>query len=102
MWTYQDYLIVVAAGNTGPEHRRQIAQPANAKNIISVGASNNHRSVLGWYGDTAGVLVYFSARGPVATSGDTRFKPDIVAPGAQSAVHPHQPDRRDDRRGVGQ
>ncbi len=80
MWTRQDYLIVVAAGNSGPT--RQIAQPGNAKNIISVGASGNHRPVLGWYADTASALTYFSARGPVATSGDTRFKPDIVAPGA--------------------
>ncbi|MFZ2359296.1 MAG: S8 family serine peptidase, partial [Anaerolineae bacterium] len=80
MWTRQDYLIVVAAGNSGPT--RQIAQPGNAKNIISVGAAQNHRPALGGYADTASALTYFSARGPVATSGDTRFKPDIVAPGA--------------------
>ncbi len=81
MWTKQDYLIVVAAGNTGPA-TSQVAQPGNAKNIISVGAAQNHRADKGGYADSASLLVYFSARGPIATSGDTRFKPDIVAPGA--------------------
>ncbi len=84
MWTYQDYLIVVAAGNTGPTAGGAISRPANAKNILSVGGAYNHRPSTGWYGDTASLLTYFSARGPVSTgtTGDTRFKPDIVAPGA--------------------
>lgn len=81
MWTYQDYLLVISAGNAGPG-ASTVTQPGNAKNILTVGASGNHRSV--WEGDsqTASVLTDFSSRGPVATSGDTRFKPDIVAPGA--------------------
>lgn len=83
MWTYQDYLLVVSASNAGPG-ADTVCQPGTAKNIITVGAAGNHRSV--WEGDsqTASVLTDFSSRGPITTgsTGDTRFKPDIVAPGA--------------------
>ncbi len=80
MWTYQDYLLVNSAGNAGPG-ADTVAQPANAKNILTVGASGNHRSV--WdTSQTSSVLTDFSSHGPLGTSGDTRFKPDIVAPGA--------------------
>lgn len=80
MWTYQDYLIVASAGNAGPGPYT-VSQPATAKNILAVGASGNHRSVWSPDSDTASLLTDFSSRGPI-TTGDTRFKPDIVAPGA--------------------
>ena len=83
MWTYQDYLLVVSASNAGPG-ADTVAQPGTAKNILTVGAAGNHRSV--WEGDsqTASVLTDFSSRGPITTgsTGDIRYKPDIVAPGA--------------------
>ena len=83
MWTYQDYLVVASASNSGPG-ADTVTQPATAKNILTVGASGNHRSV--WEGDsqTSSLLTDFSSRGPITTgsTGDTRFKPDIVAPGA--------------------
>ncbi len=82
MWTYQDYLLVNSAGNAGPG-AYTVSQPANAKNILTVGASDNHRSVWAGDGQTSSMLTVFSSRGPASTtSGDTRFKPDIVAPGA--------------------
>ncbi|HNS52379.1 MAG TPA: S8 family serine peptidase [Anaerolineae bacterium] len=80
MWNSQDYLIVGSGGNGGPG-AGTIGQPANAKNILTVGAAGNHRST--WdTSQTSSSLTDFSSRGPVSTSGDTRFKPDIVAPGA--------------------
>ncbi len=83
MWLNQDYLVVASAGNAGPG-ADTVTQPATAKNILAVGASGNHRSV--WEGDsqTSSLLTDFSSRGPITTgtTGDTRFKPDIVAPGA--------------------
>jgi len=83
MWTYQDYLLVMSASNAGPG-ADTVCQPGTAKNILTVGASGNHRSV--WEGDsqTSSLLTDFSSRGPITTgaTGDTRFKPDIVATGA--------------------
>jgi hypothetical protein len=83
MWEAQDYLVVASAGNAGPGPDT-VTQPATAKNILVVGAAGNHRSV--WAGDsqTSSLLTDFSSRGPITTgsTGDIRFKPDIVAPGA--------------------
>jgi hypothetical protein len=81
MWTYQDYLLVVSAGNNGPSWTT-IGQPGTAKNVIAVGASGNHRSVWDFTSSTASLLTDFSSRGPVSGSTDRRAKPDIVAPGA--------------------
>jgi hypothetical protein len=58
-------LNVVAAGNDGPWGK--VASPANAKNVLSVGAS----SFL------ASVQAYFSSTG---YSDDGRRKPDVIAP----------------------
>ncbi|MBN2548983.1 MAG: S8 family serine peptidase [Anaerolineales bacterium] len=80
MWDYQDYLVLASARNDGPNWNT-VGQPGTAKNILSVGASGNHRSL--WNSsDTAVVLTDFSSRGPVNPPSDGRFKPDIVAPGA--------------------
>jgi len=82
MWERQDYLIVTSAGNAGPGWAT-IGQPGNAKNLITVGAAGNHRPTWGQSSDTASLLTDFSSRGPLNPTGsDYRFKPDVVAPGA--------------------
>lgn len=60
-------VIVVAAGNSGPD-RRTIGSPALALSSIAVGATDG----------STGELVRFSSRGPT-TAGVV--KPDLVAPG---------------------
>ena len=69
LWEQEDYLILFAAGNAGP-NGPSINHPAHAKNVVTVGATAR--------GDTT-TLASFSSRGPTA---DGRRKPDIVAPGA--------------------
>jgi subtilisin family serine protease len=119
--THPDMLIVIAAGNDSMAVPRvkgaktsakpgfvdwpSMADPANAKNALTVGASRNNRckggyAALTWAdawidrypappigkqrisGD-AECLAAFSARGP---SDNTRIKPDVVAPGTDIAA----------------
>ena len=76
MWTYQDS----PHRGLGRQHRARaptVAQPANAKNIISVGGSLNHRSVwaVPQTADTANLLADSSAPGRsprAATPGSSR------------------------------
>lgn len=85
IWRNRDYLVLFAAGNAGPG-AGTIGSPGSAKNIISVGASENNRPNLGpqdpisggSISDDPGTMAYFSSRGP---TDDGRVKPDIVAPG---------------------
>ncbi|TVQ34372.1 MAG: hypothetical protein EA370_10795, partial [Wenzhouxiangella sp.] len=73
--------IVFAAGNDGPSSNR-IGTPGNAKNAITVGATQNDR--CGSYvpsncaGPSLNSMACFSGRGPA----QQRIKPDLVAPGA--------------------
>jgi len=65
-----DFLMIVAAGNSGPSVRT-IGSPAKAKNVLTVGATGlddrlDHQ------------VAAFSSRGPTM---DGRIKPDIVAHG---------------------
>jgi subtilisin family serine protease len=81
VWT--GTVVVAAAGNFGFDQRfmkaslgvgyrgMSIADPGNAQEVITVGAT--HRSRPHTYG-----VSYFSSRGP---TGDGRPKPDLVAPG---------------------
>ncbi|AEP12572.1 S8 family serine peptidase [Chloracidobacterium thermophilum] len=69
----QEMVIVFAAGNSGPG-TQTVGSPATAKNVITVGASQNTRSA----GENAENMASFSSRGPCA---DGRRKPDLVAPG---------------------
>jgi Subtilase family. len=69
----QEVVIVFSAGNSGPG-AQTIGAPATAKNVITVGASQNTRSA----GENAENMASFSSRGPCA---DGRRKPDLVAPG---------------------
>lgn len=66
---YPDYVLVVAAGNTGPTSL-SIGSPAVAKNVISVGSC-----------ETEGPenVSSFSSRGPTK---DNRIKPDVLSPGS--------------------
>jgi subtilisin family serine protease len=70
MWQNRDFLGVWANGNSGPQEN-SVGAPATAKNILSVGATNN--------GSNFDNLANFSSRGPTK---DGRAKPDITAPGS--------------------
>ncbi len=87
----QQLTVVFAAGNFGTGSNT-VASPATAKNVISVGASENVRQTIATDGcgitnsgaDSANDMAGFSSRGPVnAAGGDGRVKPDIVAPGTR-------------------
>mmetsp|Transcript_4442 Transcript_4442/g.12358 ORF Transcript_4442/g.12358 Transcript_4442/m.12358 type:complete len:867 (+) Transcript_4442:1596-4196(+) len=69
LYANKDFLMIVAAGNEGPVDRT-IRSPAGAKNVLTVGATQNEFGL--------GRLASFSSRGP---SFDGRIKPDVVAPG---------------------
>ncbi|RLE25828.1 MAG: hypothetical protein DRJ65_06860, partial [Acidobacteria bacterium] len=74
MFRNQDFLFVVAMGNSGTAPGDgTIGSPATAKNIVSVGATTN-----GGASSRADSLMSYS-RGPVD---DGRMKPDIVSPGS--------------------
>jgi hypothetical protein len=89
-----EMLDVFAAGNDGnntmtPAPPSTVASPGSAKNVLTVGATENVRVVPPVYGngncwpDTASNadnVAYFSERGPTA---DGRYKPDIMAPGTK-------------------
>jgi PKD repeat protein len=80
----QPMTVFFSAGNDG-SGSYSIGSPATAKNIISIGASENYRmngrdgcSIEDSGADSAADLIYFSSRGP---TDDGRRKPDVVAPG---------------------
>jgi uncharacterized repeat protein (TIGR01451 family) len=103
---HPDMVVVTSNGNGGEDSdgdgyvdENSVTAPATAKNVISIGASENERS-SGGYQTTYGSLwssdypapptssdhvsndrehlAAFSSRGPLA---DGRIKPDVVAPG---------------------
>ncbi|HEX3763330.1 MAG TPA: S8 family serine peptidase [Kofleriaceae bacterium] len=85
----QPMLIVFAAGNSGPRSS-SVTSPATAKNVITVGASENDRPEasdgcgIGAAGaDSANDVADFSSRGPTGLFSelDGRVKPDLMAPG---------------------
>lgn len=111
VWNHKDMAILFAAGNDGKDQDKDgvvdpdsLATEACAKNCITVGASENDRSIGGYnpggdceaYGEcwpddfpadpikSDGLsnnpkgMVAFSSRGP---TDDQRIKPDVVAPG---------------------
>jgi PKD repeat protein len=90
----QEMVIVFAAGNAG-SGAQTVGAPGTAKNVFTVGASENVRSLSTAEGgvdaagddgcslpdtgaDSANDIASFSSRGPCS---DGRKKPDIVAPG---------------------
>jgi hypothetical protein len=102
LWSGQTGVVLVAAGNAGRDSRGRgrvdlgsLASPGTAKNVITVGASeNNWPEVSLTYGELFGFpaapiapdrianridgMAAFSSRGPTS---DGRLKPDVVAPG---------------------
>jgi hypothetical protein len=84
----QQLAVVFSAGNSGSASNT-VGSPGTAKNIITVGASENVRqtgtdgcSTANSGADSANDIIGFSSRGPVnAAGGDGRVKPDVVAPG---------------------
>jgi hypothetical protein len=81
----QQMIFIFAAGNDGKSGPGTIQSPGNAKNVITVGASENFRPDwtdhcnIGPAGaDDAMDIINFSSRGP-APGG--RVKPELVAPG---------------------
>ena len=104
MWQHQDMLILFAAGNEGVDEDMDgvvdldsIDSPGTAKNVVTVGASENLRPSIattwgeGWpddfpadpifsdqIADDSAGMAAFSSRGP---TDDGRVKPDIAAPG---------------------
>lgn len=62
-------VVVVAAGNSGPD-AGSIGSPGAARKAITVGAS-----------DRDDAIADFSSRGPVMAGAETISKPDVVAPG---------------------
>lgn len=107
-WELDDLLILFAAGNAGADRDQDgvvdgdgILTPGTAKNVLTVGASENNRADLtlsydatwgAWWpslfpahplfadpiADNPAGMAAFSSRGP---TDDGRIKPDIVAPG---------------------
>lgn len=65
-------LVIASAGNDGQSKNPQIGVPADAFNVLTVGAAN-----------TRGEPASFSSYGSTA---DGRMKPEIVAPGERVAV----------------
>ena len=91
----REMVVVFAAGNAGPGGQT-LDSPGSAKNVLTVGASENVRSLSTLNGgnsasgtdgcsttdadaSSADDLLNFSGRGPCA---DGRIKPDLVAPGS--------------------
>lgn len=97
LFSHPDLLVLFAASNDGRDGNgdgvvdlSSLGDPAIAKNVLTVGASESVRATppLGWSGvspivgdhvaDDANGLAAFSGRGPTQ---DGRIKPDVVAPG---------------------
>jgi hypothetical protein len=77
--TIDPMMIVFSAGNSGPG-ANSLTRPKVAKNVISVGNSENIRTEINaTNADNLDDLRSSSSRGPAA---DGRVKPDIVAPGS--------------------
>jgi subtilisin family serine protease len=72
MWDNKDFLIVFAAGNSGPGGST-VGTPGTAKNCITVGAT---RAAPDQH-----IVAGYSSRGPAA---DGRRKPTMMAPGGES------------------
>ena len=78
VWNHKDYLVLYAAGNAGPGPQT-VGSPGTAKNVLTVGASENNRLEQGNESDNPDTMTDFSSRGPTA---DGRLKPEVVAPGS--------------------
>mmetsp|Transcript_38662 Transcript_38662/g.42786 ORF Transcript_38662/g.42786 Transcript_38662/m.42786 type:complete len:1176 (-) Transcript_38662:157-3684(-) len=75
---YDDFLVIIAAGNDGDSGQGSVGSPATCKNGLSVGATQNSSPHISASMRGKDYLASFSARGPTR---DGRAKPDILAPG---------------------
>jgi hypothetical protein len=73
MWSHKDFLVVFAAGNSGP-NASTVTFPGTAKNCVTVGATRRPPDQE--------VIAGYSSRGPAS---DTRYKPTVTAPGGEAA-----------------
>ena len=73
LWN-EGIVVIVAAGNNGPE-KNSISVPGNSKKIITVGAYDDNKPV---YIDRTQSVVNYSGRGPTK---ECIVKPEILAPG---------------------
>ena len=102
IWNHHDFVVCFAAGNSGVDNdgngvidTGSISSPGTAKDIITVGATENYRPFLKSFtywnfgypnkpfvddkvANNKKGMAAFSSRGPTA---DGRVKPDVVAPG---------------------
>jgi len=79
LWNTPDMTVLFAAGNDGDSQaEHSVTLPGTAKNVITVGASENNRPSKGSHADNPDDIAWFSSRGPAP---DGRVKPDVVAPG---------------------
>ena len=76
LWRHPEILAVFAAGNSWSAYT--ILEPAGAKNVLAVGATENNRPYEDATADTPSKVASFSSEGPM---GDDRIKPDVCAPG---------------------
>lgn len=70
MWRHKDFLILFAAGNSGP-NPTTVSSPSTAKSAVSVGATQRAAN--------ATLMAGFSSCGP---TDDGRIKPEITVPGS--------------------
>ncbi len=77
MWDNKEFLIVFAAGNSGPGSST-VGTPGTAKNCVTVGSTRQAPQQ-----DT---MAGYSSRGPAA---DGRLKPTMTAPGGESPTFIH-------------
>jgi subtilase family protein len=77
VWDHKDFLITMPAGNNGGSitSDKRIRCTAQAKNLITVGAS--------WNGADANKMASYSSWGPAC---DGRQKPTLIAPGGQTTL----------------
>ena len=70
MWQHKDFLILFAAGNSGPDVAT-VSSPSTAKSGVSVGSTQRAAS--------ANAMSSFSSCGPTS---DGRIKPELTVPGS--------------------
>jgi len=78
MAVYDDFLVIVSAGNSGERGAGTVGSPSTCKNGLSVGSTQNARPHITDSMRGEDYLSGFSSRGPTR---DGRAKPDIMAPG---------------------
>ncbi|GMH68541.1 hypothetical protein TrRE_jg3824 [Triparma retinervis] len=93
LYNNDEMLMIVAAGNAGeqngPNSLSTVLSPANAKNIVTVGATESTGKDIEFYQLGQDYVASFSSRGP---AGDGRIKPDVMAPGHHILSARAQPD----------